>query len=59
MFIVMRLTLTLELYLNGINIARYNIFIKVLIEGIILGDLTSKSFLCSIPLFHWTKKINF
>ena len=48
MFIVLRLTLTLELYLNGINIARYNIFIKVLIEGIILGDLTSKSFLCSI-----------
>lgn len=26
MFIVLRLTLTLELYLNGINMARYNIF---------------------------------
>ena len=48
MFIVLRLTLTLELYLNGINVARYNIFIKVLIKRIILGDLTSKSFLCSI-----------
>ena len=48
MFIVLRLTLTLELYLNEINIARYNIFVKVLIKRIILGDLTSKSFLCSI-----------
>ena len=59
MFIVLRLTLTLELHLNGINVARYNIFIKVLIKRIILGDIASKSFLCSIPLFHWTKKINF